>query len=278
MNSPRGPSRRCAVLGSPIAHSLSPRLHSAAYEYLGIDWEYDKHEVTESELPAFLDGLDRSWRGLSLTMPLKEVALECVDETSAIATIVSAVNTILFEDDGRRLGDNTDVPGMVAALEERWIGRPSQGAVIGGGATARSAIAALSALTDHVEVFVRTPSRAERLQQVAADLRVSCTVRSWDEREDALTAPLVMSTTPPGGTDDLAGEVPRSAATLLDVTYAPWPTPLAAAWYDAGGTVVSGLDVLIHQAVLQVVLMTGREVPVGVLRAAGESALAERSG
>jgi shikimate dehydrogenase len=278
MNSPEEPTRRCAVLGSPIAHSLSPRLHSAAYEYLGIDWEYDKHEVTESELPAFLEGLDRSWRGLSLTMPLKEVALECVDEASAMATIVSAVNTILLEDDGRRIGDNTDVPGMVAALEERWIGRPSYAAVIGGGATARSAIATLSALTDHVELFVRTPSRAERLEQVASDLRVGCKVRPWDEREAALAAPLVMSTTPPGGADDLAEKVTASPGTLLDVTYAPWPTPLAAAWYDAGGTVVSGLDVLIHQAVLQVVLMTGRDVPVSVLRAAGESALAERSG
>jgi shikimate dehydrogenase len=278
MNGPVGPSRRCAVLGSPIAHSLSPRLHSAAYEYLGIDWEYGLHEVTESELPAFLEGLDRSWRGLSLTMPLKEVALECVDEASAMATIVSAANTILIEDDGRRIGDNTDVPGMVAALEERWISRPSHGAVIGGGATARSAIATLSALTDQVEVFVRTPSRAERLQQVAADLRVGCQVRPWEEREAALAAPVVLSTTPAGGTDDLADKVPGSPATLLDVTYAPWPTPLAAAWYDAGGTVVSGLDVLIHQAVLQVVAMTGREVPVSVLRAAGESALAERSG
>jgi shikimate dehydrogenase len=278
MSNPQRAARRCAVLGSPIAHSLSPRLHGAAYDYLGIDWEYDKHEVTERELPAFLEGLDRSWRGLSLTMPLKEVALECVDEASAMATIVSAVNTILFEDDGRRIGDNTDVPGMVAALEERWIGRPSHGAVIGGGATARSAIATLSALTDHVEVYVRTPSRAERLRQVAADLRVGCDVRPWEERESALSAPLVLSTTPRGGTDDLFDKVPSSPALLLDVTYAPWPTPLAAAWYEAGGTVVSGLDVLIHQAVLQVVLMTGREVPVSVLRAAGESALAERSG
>jgi shikimate dehydrogenase len=278
MNGPHGPSRRCAVLGSPIAHSLSPRLHSAAYEFLGLDWEYGLHEVTESELPAFLDGLDPSWRGLSLTMPLKEVALECVDEASSMATTVSAVNTILLENDGRRIGDNTDVPGMVAALEERWIGEPSYGAVIGGGATARSAIATLSALTDHVEVFVRTSSRAGPLQQVATDLRVSCQVRPWEERQSALTAPLILSTTPPGGTDDIADQVPRSPAVLLDVTYAPWPTALAAAWEAAGGTVVSGLDVLIHQAVFQVVAMTGLDAPVGVLRTAGETAFAERMG
>ena len=276
MHDPARPPRRCAVLGSPIAHSLSPRLHLAAYRFLDLDWEYGRHDVTETELPAFLAGLDRSWRGLSLTMPLKEVALECVDDATPMARIVSAVNTILFDDDGRRIGDNTDVPGMVAALEERWFGRPSHGVVLGGGATARSAVAVLSAFTDHIEVYIRTPARAERLRRVAADLRVSCEIRPWDDRVAALTAPLVVSTTPPGATDDLADRVPESPGVLLDVTYVPWPTRIAAAWEAAGGGVVRGLDVLIHQAVLQVVAMTGRDVPDGVLRAAGESALAER--
>jgi shikimate dehydrogenase len=276
MHDPAQRPRRCAVLGSPIAHSLSPRLHLAAYQFLDLDWEYGRHDVTETELPAFLDGLDKSWRGLSLTMPLKEVALECVDDATPMAKIVSAVNTILFDDDRRRIGDNTDVPGMVAAVEERWFGQPSHGVILGGGATARSAVAVLAALTDHIEVYIRTPGRAERLRRVAADLRVSCEIRPWDDRVAALTAPLVLSTTPPGATDDLAERVPESPALLLDVTYVPWPTPLAAAWEAAGGGVVRGLDVLIHQAVLQVVAMTGRDVPVGVLRAAGESALAER--
>jgi shikimate dehydrogenase len=275
MTDPGETSRRCAVLGSPIAHSLSPNLHVAAYQFLGLDWDYGRHEVRETELRGFLDGLDRTWRGLSLTMPLKEVALDCVDDATPMARIVSAVNTILL-DDGRRVGDNTDVSGIVAAFEERWVGYPSSGAVLGGGATARSAVAALSALTDHVEVFVRNPARAEQLQQVAADLRVRCEIRPWDERAYGLTAPLVVSTTPPGATDDLTEMVPESPAVLLDVTYTPWPTPLAAAWEAAGGGVVSGLEFLIHQAALQVAAMTGRDVPVGVLRAAGESALAER--
>ena len=214
MHDPARPPRRCAVLGSPIAHSLSPRLHLAAYRFLDLDWEYGRHDVTETELPAFLAGLDKSWRGLSLTMPLKEVALECVDDATPMARIVSAVNTILFDDDGRRIGDNTDVPGMVAALEERWFGRPSHGVVLGGGATARSAVAVLSALTDHIEVYIRTPARAERLRRVAADLRVSCEIRPWDDRVAALTAPLVVSTTPPGATDDLADRVPESPASV----------------------------------------------------------------
>ena len=239
MTDPAEPSRRCAVLGSPIAHSLSPRLHVAAYQFLGLDWDYGRHDVMETELRGFLDGLDKTWRGLSLTMPLKEVALDCVDDATPMARIVSAVNTILL-DDGRRIGDNTDVPGIVAALEERRIGYPSRGAVLGGGATARSAVAALSALTDHVEVFVRNPARAERLQQVAADLRVRCEIRAWDERAYGLTAPLVVSTTPPGATDDLTEMVPEYPAVLLDVTYSPWPTPLAAAWrlLAAGSSVV----------------------------------------
>ena len=164
----------------------------------------------ETELRGFLDGLDKTWRGLSLTMPLKEVALDCVDDATPMARIVSAVNTILL-DDGRRIGDNTDVPGIVAALEERRIGYPSRGRSRGG-ATARSAVAALSALTDHVEVFVRNPARAERLQQVAADLRVRCEIRPWDERAYGLTAPLVVSTTPPGATDDLTEMVPEYPA------------------------------------------------------------------
>lgn len=268
--------RRCGVLGAPIAYSLSPDLHRAAYEYLGLDWEYSRHEVTEGELPAFLAGLDWSWRGLSLTMPLKQVALEVVSEASAVARVVSAVNTILIEDDGRRSGENTDVPGIVAALEERRVGTASYGGVLGGGATARSAMAALSAVTDHIDVFVRTPARAERLHRLAADLRVSCRVRPWGDRTAALAAPLLVSTTPAGATDDLAGKVPESPAVLVDVTYAPWPTALAAAWENAGGRVVGGLDVLIHQAALQVSAMTGRDVPVTVLRAAGESALAKR--
>jgi shikimate dehydrogenase len=266
--------RRCAVIGSPVDHSLSPALHSAAYTYLGLDWTYDRYEVTEADLVAFLDGLDGRWRGLSVTMPLKEAALRCVDDVAPMAATVSAVNTILFDEEGRRFGDNTDVPGMVAALEERWDGRPAYGAVIGGGATARSALGALSALTDRVEVFVRTPQRAERLMQAATDLHLTCRVRDWAEREDALTAPVVISATPAGATDDLATRLQSSPGVLFDVVYSPWPTPLASAWADSGGTVVSGFDLLVHQAVLQVAAMTGRDVSVSLLRAAVTSELA----
>ena len=271
------PVTRCAVLGSPISHSLSPALHRAAYEHLGLDWRYGMHEVDEAGLVGFLRGLDSSWRGLSLTMPLKQVALACVDEVSETARVVEAVNTMLIEPGGRRYGDNTDVPGMVNALRERGVGRVSAGAVLGGGATARSALAVLRQVAEAATVYVRTPARAEQLLSVAADLGLACAVRPWEERQDGLAAPVVMVTTPVGATDDLADAVPERPGTLLDVAYDSGATPLATSWASAGGAVVGGLDVLAHQAALQVRLMTGADVPVKVLREAGEQIIAART-
>jgi shikimate dehydrogenase len=268
--------RRCAVLGSPIAHSLSPALHRAAYEHLGLNWHYGRHEVDEAGLPGFLAGLDSSWRGLSLTMPLKQAALACVDEVSHTARVVEAVNTVVLEPDGRRRGDNTDVAGMVNGLRERGVRRVLAGAVLGGGATARSALAALGQIADAATAYVRTPARAEQLLASAASLGLPCTVRPWEERREGLSAPVVIVTTPVGVSDDLAAAVPEAPGTLLDVVYDSGATPLGTAWGAAGGPVVDGLDLLVHQAVLQVLLMTGKEVPVGVLRDGGQRALAAR--
>lgn len=268
--------RRCAVLGSPIAHSLSPALHRAAYDFLGLDWQYGRYEVDAAGLPDFFRGLDSSWRGLSLTMPLKQAAIACVDELSETARLVEAVNTVLFEPDGRRSGDNTDVPGMVNGLRERGVGQVSAGTVLGGGATARSALAVLRQVADAATVYVRTPARAEILLAIADELGLACSVRPWEERSAGLAAPVVLVTTPVGATDDLAGALPGSPGVLLDVGYNSGATLLATAWAVAGGAVVGGLDVLVHQAVVQVSLMTGKDVPLTVLRDAGERALAAR--
>jgi shikimate dehydrogenase len=268
---------RCAVLGSPIAHSLSPVLHSAAYEFLGLDWDYGRYEVDEAGLPGFFRGLDSTWRGLSLTMPLKQAVIPLVDEISETARAVDAVNTVIIESDGRRRGDNTDVPGMVNGLRERGVGRVTAGAVLGGGATARSALAVLQQVADAATVYVRTPARSEQLRATAAELGLPCTVRPWAERSEGLAAPVVMVTTPVGATDDLVPAVPDQPGALLDVAYTSGPTPLATAWAASGGPVVNGLDVLVHQAVLQVRLMTGKEVSVELLRAAGQRALAVRA-
>jgi shikimate dehydrogenase len=269
--------RRCAVLGSPIAHSLSPALHRAAYAYLGLDWQYGRHEVDEAALPDFFRGLDASWRGLSLTMPLKQAAIACVDDLSETARLVEAVNTVLLEPHGRRYGDNTDVPGMVNGLRERGVGQVSAGAVLGGGATARSALAVLRQVADAATVYVRTPERAQTLLAVADELGLACTVRPWGERYDGLAAPVVMVTTPVGATDDLSDAVPEAPGALLDVVYNSGGSPLSTSWASAGGAVVGGLDVLVHQAVLQVFLMTGKGVPLTVLRDAGERVLAART-
>ncbi|MEW2630585.1 shikimate dehydrogenase [Streptomyces sp. NPDC048389] len=276
MSSPR---HRAAVLGSPIAHSLSPVLHRAAHAALGLsDWTYDRFEVDEAALPGFVAGLDASWAGLSLTMPLKRAIIPLLDEISDTAASVEAVNTVVFTEDGRRLGDNTDIPGMVAALRERGVEKVDSAAVLGAGATASSALAALARVcTGPVTAYVRSEARAAEMRGWGERLGVDVRTADWSDAAHALRAPLVIATTPAGTTDALATDVPTTPGTLFDVLYDPWPTPLAAAWSGNGGGVVGGLDLLVHQAVFQVEEMSGRSPgPLREMRAAGERALASR--
>ncbi|MEU5181701.1 shikimate dehydrogenase [Streptomyces longwoodensis] len=272
-------ARRAAVLGSPVAHSLSPVLHRAAYEALGLTgWTYDRFEVDEAALPGFVDGLGAEWAGLSLTMPLKRAVIPLLDEISETAASVEAVNTLVFGEDGRRTGDNTDVPGMVAALREHGIEEVESAAVLGAGATASSALAALSRVcTGEVVAYVRSEARAAEMRRWGERLDVELRTARWEAAAEALRAPLVIATTPAGTTDALAHAVPERPATLFDVLYEPWPTMLAARWSMVGGAVVGGLDLLVHQAVLQVEQMTGRvPAPLDAMRKAGEHALAAR--
>lgn len=268
--------RRAAVLGSPIAHSLSPVLHRAAYAAMGLDgWHYDRFEVDEAALPGFLAGLDPAgWAGLSLTMPLKRAVIPLLDTVSDTAAAVEAVNTVVFAADGRRAGDNTDIPGMLAALRERGITTVPSAAVLGAGATS-SALAALARIcTGEVTAYVRGPARAAEMRQWGTRLGVTVRAADWADAAKALAEPLVVATTPAGATDHLAAAVPDHPGALFDVLYHPWPTPLAAAWSGRGAPVVSGLDLLVHQAVLQVEQHTGRDgVPLAAMRSAGEAAL-----
>ncbi|MEE6267233.1 shikimate dehydrogenase [Streptomyces diastatochromogenes] len=271
--------KKAAVLGSPIAHSLSPVLHRAAYDELGLTgWEYGRHEVDESGLPGFLEGLGPEWAGLSLTMPLKRAVIPLLDEITPTAASVEAVNTVVFSPDGRRRGDNTDIPGMLAALRERGVQQVERAAVLGAGATASSALAALARIcTGEVTAYVRSAARADEMRGWGERLGVLVRTAPWDEAAAAFTAPLVIATTPAGSTDPLAAAVPDRPGTLFDVLYEPWPTALATAWADRGGAVVGGLDLLVHQAVLQVEQMTGRApAPLAAMRRAGEAALAAR--
>ena len=271
--------RRAAVLGSPIAHSLSPVLHRAAYDELGLtEWEYGRHEVDEAGLPAFMERLDAGWAGLSLTMPLKRAVIPLLDEISETAASVEAVNTVVRTDEGRIVGDNTDIPGMIAALRERGVERVERAAILGAGATASSALAALSRIcTGEVTAYVRSDARAAEMRGWGERLGVTVRTASWEDAAEAFREPLVIATTPAGSTDALAAAVPHDPGTLFDVLYEPWPTTLATAWAAHGGSVVGGLDLLVHQAVLQVELMTGRTpAPLGAMRKAGEAALAAR--
>jgi shikimate dehydrogenase len=273
--------RRAAVLGSPIDHSLSPVLHRTAYDVLGLTgWHYGATEVDEHGLAGFLDGCDESWVGLSLTMPLKAAVLSLLDEAAPLVRAVGAANTVLLGG-GRRRGENTDVPGMAAALVERGVGRVPHAAVLGGGATGRSAVAALTALTARTTAYIRDSRRAGPLQETAAATGAHLELADWTDAAAALQADLVVNTTVTGAADHLTDAVPDQPGLLLEALYDPWPTPLAAAWSERGGTVVSGLDLLVHQAVLQVGLMTGAAVDVAglvpLLRAAGEQVLADRT-
>jgi shikimate dehydrogenase len=265
------------VLGDPIAHSLSPVLHRAGYAALGLDWTYDAHRVPAGGLAAFLSGLDDSWRGLSLTMPLKREALDLVDRLTDRARTAGAVNTLLLEADGERVGDNTDLPGAVAAIRERTALPLASAAILGGGATATSVGLALVDLgVTSVELLVRDEARARetvaalRAHPTGVDVRVGPLGGS-----EPLVADIVVSTIPADAqTGDLVARC-GDAPVVFEALYDPWPTPLAASATDR--VLVGGLDLLVHQAVLQFELFTGRPAPLEAMRAAGAQALAGRS-
>ena len=259
--------RRAAVIGSPIAHSLSPALHSAAYEALKLDWTYERHEVAAAELPAFVDGLDKSWVGLSLTMPLKEAVLQLAQEISWTAEVTNSANTLLL---AQRQAFNTDVDGVVTALRRAGFahreGFPAT--VVGAGATARSAVAAVQQLgAARVDVLARRPERTVDVSRAAESIGIELHVHRWDDLR-YLRAPLVVSTVPAGAADTLVPSVASEPGWLLDVVYSPWPTALAGAWQASGGRIVSGLEMLLAQAERQVELMTGLPAPTAAMRAA----------
>jgi shikimate dehydrogenase len=247
-------------------------LHRAAYAELGLDWEYTAHDVGLGGLDTFMDRLGPEWAGLSLTMPLKPEALARADTASTHARLARAANTLLLGSEGV-VAHNTDVEGMVSALDEAAAGSESA-LLLGAGATARSALVALAAReTGPITVLGRRSDAVDELVQLGGELGAEVHGRTTPSTVgQAWAADLVVSTVPAHAADAL---VPLGAGggLLFDVLYEPWPTPLAARW---AGPVLGGLDLLVHQAVGQVRLMTGRAVEVGTLRDAGERALQER--
>lgn len=258
--------RRAGVLGSPIAHSLSPALHRAAYAALGLDWAYEPYDVTEAELSAFFGELDDEWAGLSLTMPLKSAVIPLLDFVDEIAGRVMSVNTVLPSSDGWR-GTNTDVFGIVRSLEMRLATTPRSATVLGAGATARSAIAALAELdVREVLVLARRPEAACDLVRLAGSFGLNCHAEAFEPRDELLAGDIVISTLPGDAAEPWAACASQARGTLLDASYHPWPTPLAGAW--PSDRVASGRDMLLWQAVRQVELMTGLPAPVVAMVAA----------
>lgn len=263
---------RLAVLGSPIAHSKSPTLHAAAYRALGLDWEYGRLDVQAAGLQ---QAMARGWRGLSLTMPLKQEAFRLVDDADPVARLTGAVNTVLFDpaSSGRdslssagahTTGFNTDVGGVVRALGA-FLGRgEALGRVLllGGGATAGSVVVAAAELgADEVIVAMRSPEKAGELRRLAASAGVDLGVIALADAAATADARLVVNTIPgdvdPSSSAGLAFDPAfRRRAPLFDVIYDPWPTRLARSWLDGGGRVLTGLTMLVEQALLQVRIFT----------------------
>ncbi len=277
--------RRCAVLGDPVAHSLSPVLHRAAYAELGLDWRYDAVRVPAGGLARFLDGLAADgadgaggWRGLSLTMPLKREVLDLVPARTPRVDLARAANTVVLGDDGGPWLDNTDLPGAAAAIRERYDGPVGSAVVLGAGATAASVALALCDLgARQVRLLARTPGRAAPTAAAIAAHASAPAVCVGGLGDDAGHVDVLVSTVPvTAQTPDLVGRC-AAAPVIFEALYDPWPTPLAAAAEADGRVLVAGLDLLVHQAALQLEAFTGRPAPLAAMRAAGAAALAARS-
>jgi shikimate dehydrogenase len=271
---------RCAVLGDPVGHSLSPALHRAGYAAVGLGWEYRLHRVPAGGLAAFVGGLGPEWRGLSLTMPLKREALDLADRVAPSATLAGAANTLVLVD-GEVHADNTDVPGAAAAVRERYDGPLTEATVLGGGATAASVSLALAGLgVSRIRLLVRSPGRAAETVAAIGRHPGGVEVSVGSLADDPVVGDLVASTIPAAAQSaDLVARC-GAAPVVFEIVYDPWPTPLAASVTTSGGdrVLVGGLDLLVHQAALQFVAFTGVSAPLDAMRAAGERSLAARAG
>ncbi|UYO98625.1 shikimate dehydrogenase [Microbacterium sp. M28] len=244
-----GDAVHLAVWGDPISHSKSPALHAAAYRVLGLDWEYSRRQVDTDGFSDALASLDDTWRGLSLTMPLKEVAFRAAAVRDRHAEMTGAVNTLLVGDAPR--GFNTDVGGIVDALGENGVREVRSIRLLGGGATAASALVAAGDLgARRADVRARRPERARSLVELGAELGIDVEVRPFAETAEDVD--LTVATLPSGTALDreITAPLAEHGGALFDAAYAPWPSALAGDWSDA--PIISGLGMLLHQAVRQI--------------------------
>ncbi len=247
---------RAAVLGSPIAHSLSPVIHQTAYRILEFEGEYTRFELSSDALPGFLNQkLAENWRGFSLTMPLKETVLPLLNSIDPKASVIASVNTVINRS-GEWHGLSTDMVGFERVFANLDISRV---ALIGGGGTARAAVGALANRVPSIHTFLRTSSRRDALQRAAGETLIEAIEMSGEWTHQLNNYDLVISTVPSGviSTEACVELVPTGL--LCEVLYHPWPTPLASAWQRSGLPIIDGIDLLVEQALEQIALFTERD-------------------
>jgi len=240
---------RAAVLGSPIAHSLSPKIHTKAFELLGIVGEYQAIEVGEKSFPAFFaENSEDNWNGFSLTMPLKEIVLQASNQVDDRAKRINSANTLY------RLGNGWAVTSTDYLAFENLLSVDTNHRVviIGGGGTARAAIGSLNSKVKTVDVLLRNSARTQAMSNAAPDIKVNrCEMATSLDSYD-----LIIQTTPSGVYDQYAANLKSTTGMLLECLYKPWPTPLATRFAELGGTVISGKELLVEQALFQIELFT----------------------
>ena len=258
------PPRSAAVLGSPVAHSKSPELHLAAYRALGLhDWTYERIECDAEQLPVVVGGFGPQWVGVSVTKPGKFAALRFADEHTARAAQVGSANTLVRTPRGWR-ADNTDIDGVAGALGSvsGWASR--RALVCGSGGTGPAAVVALAELgVAGITVVARNPDKAAVLVDLGTRIGAAtrfCGLDSGKLTDEVAAAEVLINTIPADVAARYAGTF-APIPVLLDAVYDPWPTPLAAAVTAKGGRVISGLQMLLHQAFAQVEQFTGLPAP-----------------
>ena len=249
---------RGAVLGAPIEHSLSPLLHREAFKFLGLEGNYDRVLVEKDSLKSFFESNKENFDYFSITMPLKEEALDLDVIVDTSARLVQSANT-LYQREGAWHLTTTDGIGFVAALKAAGYSTFKSVLILGAGGTARALVGALDSITEKITVLGRTSTRREVLEQAVTKSEFE--YQRWNENPGFQNYDLVINTTPAGAADLLADSLfDRDCALLFDVIYKPWPTVLAARWADSGGTVINGSEMLLFQGIAQLGLVLGREL------------------
>ncbi len=261
-----------AVLGSPIAHSLSPVLHGKAFELLEIAGRYEAIEVESGALAEFLQSQGKNYDYLSLTMPLKEEVLAIAQdlniEVDDLAQRIQSVNTLVRKGSSWS-ATSTDGSGFIKALANAGYDHFNSVLILGAGGTARAIAGALDDIAQNVAIMGRSVRRNAGI--AACFRKVVPEFIAWDDQIDLRKFDLIVNTTPSGAADLVAENIPAKVDGLLfDVLYKPWPTLIARRWSDGGGKVISGLELLLYQGIDQINIVhpLGREIIDSQLRSA----------